>query len=63
MQQQAAVRVPRSVLERYVGDYVDTRFKVGTTSAIVEFVVDEAGVMQVLGSGFQQSLARLTSKR
>jgi hypothetical protein len=29
----------------------------------VEFMVDEFGVMQVLGSGFQQSLARLTSKR
>ena len=27
---------------------------------LVEFVVDEAGVTQVLGSGFQQMLARLT---
>ena len=96
----AAVRVPRSVLERYVGVYEfvpgqmsrtdlrivvrlegdtliregagptsiltpisETRFKVGSTSAMVEFVVDEAGVMQVMGSGFQQALARLTSKR
>ena len=98
--QAAAVLVPRSVLERYVGVYEfvpgqmdrtalrifvrlkgdtlvregagptslltpisETRFKVGSTSAMVEFVVDDEGVMQVLGSGFQQSLARLTSKR
>ena len=90
-----AARVPRSVLERYVGTYEfipgqmtrtdlrvdirlrgdtlttsaggrevvltpisDTRFKVGSTSIMVEFVVDEAGVTQVLGSGFQQMLAR-----
>ncbi|MDQ3346599.1 MAG: hypothetical protein M3468_15045 [Acidobacteriota bacterium] len=95
----AAVRVPRSVLERYVGVYEyipgqmqrtdlrivvglrgdtltrqmgqeavltpisETRFKVGNTSLMVEFVVDEAGVTQVLGSGFQQMLARRTSKR
>jgi hypothetical protein len=96
----AAVRVPRPVLERYAGVYEfvpgqmnrtdlrivvrlegdtliregagptsiltpisETRFKVGSTSAMVEFVVDEAGVMQVMGSGFQQALARLTSKR
>ena len=93
------VRVPRSVLERYVGVYEyipgqmqrtdlrivvrlegdtliremgkeavltpisETRFRVGDTSLMVEFVVDEAGVTQVLGSGFQQMLARLTSKR
>ena len=30
---------------------------------MVEFVVDAAGVTQVVGSGFQQMLARLTSKR
>ena len=95
----AAVRFPRSVLERYVGTYEyipgqmsrtdlrivvrlkgdtlirelagpqvltpvsETRFRVGTTSLMVEFVVDDAGVTQVLGSGFQQMLARLTSKR
>ena len=96
----AAVRVPRSVLERYVGVYEfvpgqmsrtdlrvavrlegdtliregagprailtpisETRFRVGSTSLQVEFVVDEAGVMQVMGSGRQQKLARLTSKR
>jgi hypothetical protein len=94
-----AVRVPRSVLERYVGVYEylpgqmgrtdltivvrlkgdtltrwmgqetvltplsETRFRVGSTSLVVEFVVDEAGVTQVLGSGGQQMLARLTSKR
>jgi hypothetical protein len=96
----AAVRVPRPVLERYVGVYEfipgqmnrtdlrvvvrlegdtliregagptailtpvsETRFRVGDTSAMVEFVVDEAGVTQVLGSGFQQLLARRTSQR
>ena len=95
----ATVRVPRSVLERYVGTYEfipgqmsrtdlrvvvrlkgdtlmrwmgreqiltpvsETRFKVGNTRLMVEFVVDEAGVTQVMGSGFQQMLARLTSKR
>lgn len=95
----AAVRVPRSVLERYVGIYEfvpgqmsrtdlrvvirlegdslirdggqlaavltpvsETRFRVGNTSAMVEFVVDDWGVMQILGSGFQQMLARRTSK-
>ena len=94
-----AVRVPKSVLERYVGVYEyipgqmkrtdlriviglkgdtltrqmgreeiltpisETRFKVGSTSLMVEFVVDETGVTQVLGSGGQQMLARLTSKR
>lgn len=41
----------------------ETRFRVGDTSLMVEFVVDEAGVTQVLGTGFQQMLARLTSKR
>jgi hypothetical protein len=89
-------RVPRSVLERYVGvyDYIpgqmkrtdltivvrlrgdtltrdmgqgetalvpitESRFRVGGTSLVVEFVTDEAGVTQVLGSGVQQMLARL----
>jgi hypothetical protein len=92
----AAVRVPRSVLQRYVGVYEylpgqmkrtdltivvrlkgdtltremgggetaltpvsQTQFRVGSTSLVVEFVVDEAGVTQVLGSGAQQMLARL----
>ena len=41
----------------------ETRFRAGNTSLMVEFVVDDAGVTQVLGSGFQQMLARLTSKR
>jgi hypothetical protein len=97
----AAVRVSRPVLERYVGVYEyipgqmqrtdlrieirlegeklirngmgsknealtpmsETRFRVGNTSFVVEFVVDEAGVTQILGTGFQQMLARLTSKR
>ena len=95
----AAVRVPRSVLEQYVGVYEyiagqmsrtdlrivvrlkgdtltraiggketaltpisQTRFRVDGTSLVTEFVVDDAGVTQVLGSGFQQLLARLTSK-
>ena len=41
----------------------ETRFRVGNTSLMVEFVVDEAGVTQVMGSGFQQLLARLKPKR
>ena len=93
------VRIPRSVLEQYVGVYEylpgqmsrtdlrivvrlegdtlmrdiggpqiltpisETRFRVAGTSLLVEFVIDEAGVTQVLGSGGQQMLARLTSKR
>jgi hypothetical protein len=40
----------------------DTQFRVAGTSLITEFVVDEAGVTQVLGSGFQQLLARLMTK-
>lgn len=93
----ATVRVPRPVLERYVGTYEfipgqmgrndlrvevrlegdtliregagprailtpisETRFRVGDTSLVTEFVVDEAGVTQVMGTGFQQLLARLT---
>ncbi len=95
-----AVKVPRSVLERYVGvyDYIpgqmsrtdltivvrlkgdvlmrnageaemalvpisETRFRVANTSLMVEFVIDDAGVTQVLGSGGQQMLARLKRKR
>ena len=97
--QPPAVHVPKSVLERYVGTYEyipgqmqrtdlrirvrlegdtlvremgpesvltpisETRFRVGDTSLMVEFVVDDAGVTQVLGTGFQQMLARQTSKR
>lgn len=88
------VRVPRSVLERYVGTYEfiagqmnrtdlrvkvhlrgdtlirtmsgeqvliplsETRFRVGNTRLVTEFVVDDAGVTQVMGAGFQQLLAR-----
>lgn len=95
----ATVRVPRAVLERYVGTYEfipgqmsrtdlrvvirlegdtlirsmardvvltpisETQFRVGNTRMMVEFVVDEAGVTQIQGSGFQQTLVRLTSKR
>lgn len=95
----ATVRVPKPVLERYVGTYEflpgqmsrtdlrvvirlkgdtlvremgqediltpisETQFKVGSTRLMVEFVVDEAGVTQVMGSGFQQLLARLKPKR
>ena len=93
------VRVPRAVLQQYVGTYEflpgqmsrndlrvsvrfkgetlvrtlgtehvltpisETRFRVGNTSLLVEFVVDEAGVTQVMGLGFQQLLARLKPKR
>ena len=41
----------------------ETQFKVGSTSLMVEFVVDEAGVTQVLGKGGQQMLARLKPRR
>lgn len=94
----ATVQMPKSVLEQYVGTYEfipgqmsrtdlrvvvrldgdklvrwmgkeevltpvsETRFQVGSTRLMVEFVVDEAGVTQVMGAGFQQMLARLTSK-
>jgi hypothetical protein len=95
----AAVRVPRSVLERYVGTYEyipgqmgrtdlrvvvrlkgdaltqsvggedivltplsQTQFRVGNTRLTLEFVIDEAGVTLVMGSGFQQLLARLTNR-
>jgi hypothetical protein len=90
----AAVQVPRSVLERYVGTYEyipgqmsrtdlrvvvrlegdklirsvgqdavltpisETLFRVGNTSLVTEFVIDEAGVTQVMGTGWQQMLAR-----
>ena len=40
----------------------ETQFRVGNTRMIVEFVVDEAGVTQVMGSGFQQMLARRTNR-
>ena len=95
----ATVRVPRPVLERYVGTYEylpgqmgrtdlrvvirlegdtlirsmgqdavltpisETRFRVRDTSLVTEFVVDEAGVTMIMGSGFQQLLARLTPQR
>jgi hypothetical protein len=41
----------------------ETRFRVGGTSLVTEFVVDEAGVTQVMGTGFQQLLARLQPQR
>jgi hypothetical protein len=49
------------------GDHVltpisETRFRVGDTTLVTEFVIDEAGVTQVMGSGFQQLLARRTSE-
>ncbi len=40
----------------------ETRFRVANTSQMTEFVVDDAGVTQINGSGFQQLLTRLTSK-
>lgn len=96
-----AVRVPRSVLERYVGEYEylpgqmsrtdlkvivrlkgdtllrsvggpsediltpisATRFKVGNTSLVTEFVIDQAGsVTQIMGTGDRQMRARLKPK-
>ena len=96
----AARRVPRRVLERYVGVYEfvpgqmqrtdlrvvvrlrgdtltrwmggqdhvltplsETRFRVGSTSLTTEFVIDDGGVMQVMGAGPQQMLARRAPAR
>jgi hypothetical protein len=49
--------------ERVLTPISETKFRVGNTSLMVEFVVDEAGVTQVMGSGFQQLLARVKPKR
>jgi hypothetical protein len=63
------VRLEGDTLVREMGKKVvltpisETQFRVGNTGMMVEFVVDEAGVTQVMGSGFQQMLARRTSKR
>ncbi|MES2521948.1 MAG: hypothetical protein V4617_04535 [Gemmatimonadota bacterium] len=94
----ATVHVSRATLERYVGTYEylpgqmgrtdlrvvvrlkgdtlvrtmgvehvltpisETQFRVGNTRMLAEFVVDEAGVTQVMGSGWQQMLVRLTNR-
>ena len=96
-----AVRVPKSVLRRYVGTYEylpgqmsrtdltvvirlegdkliregagptviltpisETRFMAGNDpSFVVEFVIDDAGVTQIMGLGYQQMVVRRTSKR
>ena len=93
-----AVPVPKSVLQRYVGEYEytpgqmnrtdlrvwiqlredvltqkldtndekvliplsETRFAVSGTALVVEFVVDDAGVTQVMGSGGRKMVARMT---
>ena len=63
------VRLKGDTLIRDMGHEVvltpisETQFTVGNTRMMVEFVVDEAGVTQVMGSGFQQMLARLKPKR
>lgn len=44
--------------ERALVPLSPTLFRVGDTLMQVEFVVDDAGVTQVLGTGFQQLLAR-----
>lgn len=49
--------------ERVLTPISETLFRVGNTSYVTEFVVDEAGVTQVMGLGFQQLLARLPPKR
>jgi hypothetical protein len=36
----------------------ETTFMVANTSFVAEFVIDEAGVTQIMGTGFQQVLAR-----
>lgn len=64
------IRFKGDVLARDVGDadmilipLSESRFRVGNTSLMVEFVIDDNGVTQVLGSGGQQMLARLKQKR
>lgn len=63
-----AIRLRGDTLTRWMGKesvlipLSETRFKVGDTSLTVEFVVDEAGVTQVLGTGGQQMIARLKRK-
>ena len=95
-----AVHVPKSVLQRYVGEYEyiagqmnrtdlrvwihlredvltqkldtndervliplsETRFSVSGTSLVTEFVIDDAGVTQIMGSGGREMLARLKPK-
>ena len=97
--QEPPARVPKAVLERYVGTYEyipgqmkrtdlrivvwlegdtlvrdigekqvllpisETKFRVAGTSLVVEFVVNDAGVTQVLGMGGQQMIARLMRTR
>ena len=96
-----AVHVPRSVLQRYVGEYEyipgqmnrtdlrvyiflredvltqkldnndervliplsETRFNVSGTALVTEFVIDDAGVTQIMGSGGREMLARLKPKQ
>ncbi|MBC8135720.1 MAG: hypothetical protein H8F28_07540 [Fibrella sp.] len=64
------IRLKGDTLTRSLGGQPDvvltpiseTQFKVGNTRLMTEFVIDEAGVTQVMGSGFQQMLARLTKR-
>jgi hypothetical protein len=63
------VRLKGDTLVRDMGREVvltpisETEFRVGNTRMMVAVVVDESGVTQVMGSGFQQMLARLKPKR
>ena len=49
--------------EKVLTPLSETKFRVGDTSMVTEFVEDEAGVTQIMGTGFQQLLSRRTSKR
>ena len=49
--------------DRVLTPISETQFRVGSTALTVEFVVDDAGVTQVMGAGFQQLLARRKPKR
>lgn len=57
------IQSTKGMPEVVLGPISETRFRVGDTALMVEFVVDDAGVTQVIGSGFQQLLTRRTPKR
>ena len=49
--------------ERVLIPLSETRFNVSGTSLVTEFVIDDAGVTQVMGSGGREMLARLKPKQ
>ena len=49
--------------ERHLIPLSETRFNVSGTALVTEFVIDDAGVTQVMGSGGREMLARLKRKQ